>query len=385
VFAAAAAPKLWPEGLWPRETGASRQAPAGAGANAYATRRDHGPEVFSVSAVVLAPTRLAETVASTGTLLADEGVELQPEVSGRIVAINFSEGARVREGDLLVKLNDADLRATQLGMARELELAERRERRTAELLAQGFVREDEYDAALNAVHVLQARIALTEAQIAKTEIRAPFEGIAGLRYVSEGAVVGTSTRIATLQRTDTLKVEFSVPEKYADRVRLGSPIAFLVAGSEVEFGGEVYARDPRIDPVTRTLTLRAFCPNPDGRLLPGAYAQVELTLAETGDALMVPAAALIPDLDATYVLVFSDGKAERRRVTTGMRTDTQVQVIGGLAGGEIVITSGLQQIRPGSAVEIDLAGAASISHAFDEPGSRFVVGPPRPAPAALYR
>lgn len=382
MLAAAAAPKIgpklwsegaWPPAIWPLTSGPSK-APTGADTagndgSSSGQPRDQGP--LRVTAIVVEPARLAETVVSAGTLLADEAVELQPEVNGRIVEINFTEGTRVRRGDLLVKLNDADLRATRLAMARELELAERRERRTADLLAQSFVRQDEHDAALNAVYVLQARIALTAAQIEKTEIRAPFEGIAGLRYVSEGAVVGTTTRIATLQRTDTLKVEFSVPEKYADRIRLGSPITFTVAGSEDEFGGEVYARDPRIDTVTRTLAVRALSENPDGRLLPGAFANVKLTLTETSNALLIPAAALISDLDAAYVLVFSDGKAERRRVATGVRTDTQVQIVTGLAAGEIVITSGLQQLRLGATVEVELAGAASISRAAGAAASGF--------------
>jgi membrane fusion protein, multidrug efflux system len=239
------------------------------------------------------------------------------------------------------------LQARRLATGHELALAERRERRIAELLEKGFVIPDDHDEALNAVQVRRAEIALTDAQIAKTEIRAPFDGIAGLRYVSEGALVGATTRIATLQRVDTLKVDFAIPEKYAERVTLGSPIAFTVTGRGEKFGGEVYAYDPRIDQETRTLLIRALCPNPGGVLLPGAFANVELILQETKDALMVPAEALIPDFETSYVFVVKHGKAEQRRVATGIRTNSHVQVLSGLEPGEVVVTSGLLQLRPG--------------------------------------
>jgi membrane fusion protein (multidrug efflux system) len=325
------------------------------------SRIEAAPQALRVSAVLLRPSSLPEIVSSTGTLLPDEGVELQAEVSGRITAINFAEGARVRKGDLLVKLNDADLQARHLAATRELELATRRERRSAELLGQNFVRQDEYDVALNAVRVREAEIDVILAQIAKTEIRAPFDGIAGLRYVSEGAFVTASTRIATLQNVDTLKVEFSIAERYAGRVSLGSPVLFNVAGHEDEFVGRVYAHDPRIDPATRTLLIRALCPNEDGRLLPGGFANVKLTLAEFEDALLIPSIALIPDLDGAYVFVFNAGKAEHRRVVSGIRTDNHVQILSGLLAGDIVITSGLQQLRPGSSVEVALADDVSLS------------------------
>ena len=216
------------------------------------------------------PSSLAETVSSTGTLLAVESVELQAEVSGKITAINFVEGARVRKGDLLVKLNDADLQARRLATGHELALAERREQRIAELLKQGFVIPDDHDEALNDVQVRRAEIALTDAQIAKTEIRAPFDGVAGLRYVSEGAFVGATTRIATLQRIDTLKVDFAVPEKYADKSSARQPdrVHALPAAAQ-KFGGEVYAYDPRIDQETRTLLHSRAVPESGRRAVAG--------------------------------------------------------------------------------------------------------------------
>jgi membrane fusion protein (multidrug efflux system) len=352
ALAAVAAPKLWPSALelW---QGASA---VGAHASTHSQRREDA--AVRVTVEVIEPRALAELVSSTGTLLATESVELQAEVNGKITAINFVEGTRVREGDLLVKLNDADLQARRLAAAYQVSLAERRERRVAELLTQGFVIPDDYDSALNELNVRRAELALTDAQIAETEIRAPFEGVAGLRYVSEGAFVDATTKIATLQRIDALKIDFAVPEKYLDRVRIGAPLSFTVAGRSKRYAGSVYAYDPRIDAETRTLLIRALCPNPGEELLPGSFANVDLTLGETEQALLVPAEALIPDFEATFVFVVVDGHAERREVRTGMRTASRVEILTGLDPGDAVVTSGLLQLKPGSPVILETASSA---------------------------
>ena len=356
ALSALAAPKIWSSAASGRIVGAKgAEDVSGAAARAPAAPRLRSAAPIRVTAEVVVPGPLAEVVRSTGTLLAAESVELQGEVGGKIVAIDFLEGSRIRKGDLLVKFNDADLQARRLAAVFEVQLAERREERVAELLKQGFVVPDNHDQAQNAVNVRRAEIALADAQIAKTEIRAPFDGIAGLRYVSEGAIVGAATRIATLQRIDRLKVDFAVPEKYAERIRLGSHVSFTLAGGGRKFGGEVYAYDPRIDADTRTLLIRALCPNPGEVLLPGAFANVELTLNETPDALMVPAEAVIPDFEAAFVFVVQDGTAQRRTVATGVRTESRVQIVSGLEPGDRVVTSGLPQLKSGSAVEVELA------------------------------
>lgn len=338
---------------------------------------------LKVSAVVVAPEPFMEKVVSTGTLRAEEGVELQAEINGKIVAINFKEGSPVRKGDLLVKLNDADLRATLSRATSRRELAQRREVRITQLFKDGIANQDEYDAVLNDVAVQEAEIALMEAQIGKTEIRAPFDGVVGLRFVSEGAFVGASTRIATLQRLDHLKVDFSVPERHAGRVRAGSPVSFSVAGGDRKFSGEVQATDPRIDMSTRTLLVRAICPNPDGRLLPGTFANVEITLSRIEDAILVPAVAVVPGVTDKNVFVASEGKAVRRVVETGTRTETTVQVLSGLKVGDIVITSGLQQMRAGLLVEPVLEGKSEVTDAKPSSGGRRAAPASEPVAAVL--
>ena len=307
---------------------------------------------LAVSTFVVTPAPFAEKLQATGTLRADEAVELQAETTGKIVSINFTEGARVRAGDLLVKLNDADLRATLSRAQYRKQLAVLREKRIAQLLKQDVARQEEYDTALAELNVQDADIALTRAQIAMTEIRAPFDGIVGLRYVSDGAFITAATRVATLQRLDRLKIDFSLPEKYAGRIKPKSPVTFAVAGGERRFKGEIYAHDPRIDAATRTVLVRAWCENPGGRLLPGASASIEMVLAELDAAILVPSVAVIPGLnELTVYVVGKDHKAERRAVQAGTRLESTVHILSGLHKGDVVITSGLQQMRPGQLIK----------------------------------
>lgn len=311
-----------------------------------------GGNALSVATFVVTPGPFAEKLHATGTLRADEAVELQAETTGKIVSINFTEGARVRTGALLVKLNDADLRATLSRAQYRKQLAVLREKRIAQLLKQGVARQEEYDTALAELNVQDSDIELTRAQIAKTEIRAPFDGIVGLRYVSDGAFITAATRVATLQRLDRLKIDFSLPEKYAGRIKPRSPVTFSVAGGDRRFKGEVYAQDPRIDAATRTVLVRAWCDNPDARLLPGASASVELVLSELGEAILVPSVAVIPGLNELNVFVVGeDHKAERRAVEAGTRLESTVHILSGLSKGDVVITSGLQQMRPGQLID----------------------------------
>ncbi len=345
VIAAIAAPKVMP--LLRSQPAA---APAAKGGAPGATKGGSGAPL-RVETVTLVPVALAETITSTGSLRAEEGVELQAETNGKVVSINFKEGARVRRGDLLLKLNDAELRATLQRSAYRLELAQIKERRLANLIETKSVNQQDYDVALSELSVQRAEVALVEAQLAKLEIRAPFDGVVGLRFVSEGAFVNATTRVATLQRLDNMKIDFSVPEKYAGRIKIGSPITFTVAGGELKSKGEIYAYDPRIDITTRTILIRALCPNPELRLLPGAFANVEVVLDQLIDALVVPAVAVVPGVTEKNVFVVNEGKAERRAVETGLRTETVVHVLSGLKSGDVVITSGLQQVRAGLPVK----------------------------------
>jgi len=333
VLVGLALPKL--DGSGATETGSDESAP------------------MQVDATVLRPGSMAEQVRTSGTLRADESVELTPETSGKVTAIQFEEGARVEEGQLLLKTNDAELRAERTRLEHRLELASDRAERQKRLLAEGGVSQEEYDATVNEVEVLEAELELVEAQIAKTEVRAPFSGVVGLRAVSEGAYVTPQTQVTTLKRLDPIKVDFSVSEKYASRVRSGQPIAFRVRGIERTLNGEVYATDVQVDSETRTLRLRARADNSDGTLRPGMFADVTVSLGTITDAVVVPAFAVVPTLDGQRVFVAENGTARPRNVTLGLRTDSTVQVTEGLSLRDTVITSGIQEMRAGLPVQIE--------------------------------
>ena len=304
------------------------------------------------TAYVATPRAMLDRIRATGSLRADESVDLSAETSGRITRIYFQEGSRVRRGQLLVKINDAELRAQRERLRTRIELAETREERQRRLLEIGGASQDEYDGVLGELNVLRSEVLLLDAQIATTEVRAPFSGVIGLRYVSEGAYVAPQTRIASLQAISPMKLEFSVPERYAGRVRTGDAVLFTVAGAEGAFRGEVYAVEPRVDVGTRTLQIRARVPNPDGQLLPGAFADLELIVAEIEDALPVPAIAVISELGGKRVWVIENGRAVPRTVETGIRTEEVVQITDGLAPGDTVLTSGLQTVRAGQPVQV---------------------------------
>jgi membrane fusion protein, multidrug efflux system len=307
-----------------------------------------------VSAVKVDPVPFTESIAANGTLRAEESVELQTEVNGKVAAINFTEGQRVSQGHILVKIDDSSLQASLRRAQARRELAGFREQRLARLVEEGGVSKQDYDEARGELAVLDAEIDFIRADIKKTEIRAPFDGVAGIRFVSVGSYVNPAARIATLQGITNLKVDFSVPERYAPRVKAGDPMRFTVAGSKQVYTGEVYAVEPRIDVATRSVLLRALCRNPDGSLLPGIFARVEYTVQQSEASLLVPAIAILSGLEERTLFVARDGKAQRVQVVTGARTDSHVQIVQGLSPGDVVLTSGVQQLRNGMAVQVQL-------------------------------
>jgi membrane fusion protein (multidrug efflux system) len=299
------------------------------------------------------PTELTERLSTTGTVRANEEVEIVSEISGKISNIYFEEGSRVAAGQLLLKIDDSELLAERQRALYRVELAERDEARQKRLLEDGVISKETYDVALGELNVLRAELQLIEAQLLKTEIRAPFDGVIGLRWVSPGSYLSSQTRIASLNDLDPVKLDFTVPERYSGLMKEGDEISFSVEGFERTFHGTIYAVEPSIDATTRSLRVRARCPNPDGALVPGAFANVDLVLRSVADALTVPSIAVIPELGGKKVYVYEDGTAQPRSVETGVRSETTVQITNGLEGGDIVIVSGLLQMQPGLPIEIE--------------------------------
>lgn len=303
-----------------------------------------------VSMTVMEPERVDDRIRSTGTVLANEEVELRSEIAGIIKRILFKEGSRVGKGDLLVKIDDSELKAQLLKLQSQEKLAREVEIRRRSLLDSSLISSEEYERSLHELNSTRADIALTKARIDKTEIRAPFDGNVGIRFVSEGGYVTPATRIASLQNLASVKIDFSIPERYVNDVRKGQKIHFRLTGISGSYEGEIYAVEPRIDPTTRTVLLRAISSNDDGKIIPGAFAEIELILRQIDDALMVPTEALIPELGRHIVYCVRDGQAQPREVTTGIRTERKIQILSGLQRQDTVITSGILQLRPGTPV-----------------------------------
>jgi len=311
-----------------------------------------GPGPASVTAYIAQASTFDTKITASGTLLANEEVDLKAEASGKITRLLFKEGDKVSKGELLLKLNDADLSAQLKKLELQVKLAEDKEARQKKLLAIQGISQEEYDASLNQLNGLKADMEFTHAQVGKTEVRAPFNGTVGLKSVSEGSYVSPSVTIASIQQIDPVKIDFSVPEKYSGMVQKGMSIRFTVDGQGEEFSGQVYAIEPRIDLSTRTLQLRASCPNKEGKLLPGAFARIELVLRQKENTILIPTEALVPELKGQKVFVSRNGMAQPQKVETGARTDRSVEITKGLKAGDTVITTGIMQLKPNTPLKI---------------------------------
>lgn len=305
-----------------------------------------------VSAFIIKTEKLENTIYASGTIVANEEVELKPEIAGKIVQLLLKEGSPVTKGQLLVKINDADFQAQLKKLNLESELSETQFKRQEELLKINGISQQDFDIVKNKVNTIKADIEYTQSQIAKTEIRAPFNGLAGLKSVSEGAYITTGTIIATIQQINPVKIDFSVSERYADVVKKGDKVMFTIEGNKAEMTGEVFAIEPKIEMTTRTLKIRAICANNLGTIYPGAFARVKLSLSAIDDAIMIPTEAIIPDLKGKKVYRVKNGIAEFVKVETGLRTDAKIQITDGIAVGDTIVTKGIMQLKNGSAVKI---------------------------------
>lgn len=311
-------------------------------------------KVLAVRAVVIKPQHLTDGLIMSGSLIPDEEVSLSFETSGKITNIYFKEGSTVHKDQLLAKINDAPLQASLRRKEAQLKLMHDRVYRAKALLAKEAVSKEAFQEAEANLSALQAEIDGVKAEIAQTELRAPFSGVIGLRQVSVGAYATTQTAVATLTKRNPLKVEFSVPERYAGMLPDGAQLEFTVEGDLTPRHARVYASDSRVDDNTRTFTVRALYDNRDGKLVPGRYVNVNLTTAEFVDALAVPSEAIVSEMGLDKVYVYRGGKAEPVEISKGLRTDAVVQVLRGLNEGDTVITSGTMQLRAGQPVSVQL-------------------------------
>ncbi len=316
-------------------------------------KKDGVAVTSSVSGMVLQGEKFADNLSLSGTIEANEQVEIRSEIMGVVEAINFDEGKQVSKGQVLLRVNDMEMRAQLSQVRTAQQLASENERRAKLLLEKQAISQEEYDIASADFKSSQAQSQLINAQLGKATIRAPFSGTIGLRNISEGTYVTPETAIATLVNTKQLKITFSIPEKYASRMKLNSELTFTVSGSMEEYKATIYAIEPMVDLATRTLKMRAIAENPEGKLYPGTFANVTLPLEVVNDALLVPTESLIPIQNGKMIFISKGGKAKQIEVQTGSRTDSLVRVISGLKAGDTILTSGVMSLKDGTPVKVD--------------------------------
>jgi membrane fusion protein (multidrug efflux system) len=309
-----------------------------------------------INAVVLKKQTLTDRIVRTGTTIPDEEVDLSFESSGKITEISFQEGTHVKKGDLLAKINDKPLQAELKKLEAQLPLAKERVFRQGTLLKKDAVSQEAYEQVTTEYEKLMADIELVKARILQTELRAPFDGIIGLRQVSEGAYATPSTVVVNLTKISPLKIEFAIPERYASDISNGTNISFFMenaSGEMKQYQAKAYAVEGKVELETHALMVRALYPNTDEAILPGRFLSIEITRREIKDALVIPNEAIIPEMGKNIVYVYKNGVAQPAEIAAGMRTEIQMQVLDGLHPGDTVITTGVMQLRTGMKVEID--------------------------------
>lgn len=294
----------------------------------------------------------ATDIEAIGTVLADESTAIMPSVTERVVSLNFDDGQRVKKGDLLATLSDAEEQAMIASAKSSLAEEEREIARLAALVKDGAAPEAKLQERQTMAEVARQRIREAEAKLADRRIVAPFDGVLGLRRISVGALASPTTVITTLDKIDVVKIDFSVPETAMISLNKGTEIvAYAEAAREKKFKGKLAQLDSRVDPVTRSVTARAEVPNSDGALKPGMLVMVKITM-EPRLSLSVPERALVPVGSKAFVFAVEGEKAKRIEVKTGRRKPGYIEIESGVAEGQIIIADGLVGLQDGAAIKV---------------------------------
>ena len=322
-----------------------------AGKDAAKAAKPMPPQPVKAVAAKVGPA--ADEASAVGNLRADEAITVRPEIAGRVVELPFKEGESVRKGARLMALESSDLRAVVDSSTAQLKLDTQRHERNEDLFKKGFISQQALDESRSNLAKSRAKLAEDQAKLAKAEARAPFNGVVGLRQVSEGAFVAAGTDIVRLEKIDQLKLDFRVPEAYVSKLRPNQPVRIQVdAWARDAFGGTVYAIEPGVDEQTRTVQVRARVANPDLKLRPGMFARVVVQVGSREKAVWIPEAAIVPRGQDSFVFKVVDGKAALTKVRIGSRRVGEVEVAEGVAAGELVVTEGNQRVQPGAAVSV---------------------------------
>ena len=305
-----------------------------------------------VEGFIVTPSVLNANVLVAGTLLPFEQTEIHPEVAGKVVALSIREGAFVKKGTLLVKLFDGDLQAQLNKFNVQLKIAQKTQERQDELLKIGGISQQDFDLSILTVSTIKADMEILRAAINKTIIRAPFDGTLGFKNISMGAYITPQTIITNISQVNKLKLEFSVPEKYTNKVKVGNLVSFTTETSPKKYSGRVIAMESAITLENRSLKILALVDRLDKNITAGGFANVDFNLGENNNALMIPTQSIIPQARDKKVIVYRGGSADFNTVTTGIRDSSKVEILSGLAIGDTIITTGLLSIKPGSKITI---------------------------------
>lgn len=353
---------------------ANAPAPASSSSPAAAAAKGPGAGASTGVTVVARPpavVKLPQSITTVGSLRSDEAVIVRPEIAGRVAEIAFKEGQRVTKGQVLIRLDDSVQRADLERARANLTLSKSKYERAVDLRAKGFISGQAKDEAENTLKVAQADAELAAARLAKTEIRAPFGGIIGLRSVSVGDYVKEGQDIVNLEEIDPLKADFRVPEVFLSQVKAGQVLQVTMdALPDRTWPGQVYAINPLVDANGRAIAIRAQVPNADGKLRPGMFARVRLLTSEARDSLMIPEESIFPVGDDKFVYKVVDGRAMRQKVDIGLRREGKVEILGGLTTADTVVTDGIVKLRDGAPVRLADAPAAGQPAAKAAPASK---------------
>ena len=306
----------------------------------------------TVTGIIVKTTTFDNNLSLSGSIEANEQIEIHSEVSGIVEGIYFTEGSYVNKGQVLFKVNDIELRAQLRQASTQENLAAENQRRAKLLLQKEAISQEEFDVANAGFASAQAQSQLIRAQISKTSVKAPFSGKIGLRSISPGTYITPTIVVAKLVNTGKLKITFSIPEKYATQVKSGSTIDFTVSGSDKVYNAKIYAIEPEIAVATRTLQIRAIADNTDGKLFPGTFADVKLPLNIIKDAIVVPSEAIVPVQNGKKVYIANMGKAKEVMVDATTRTDASILILSGLKAGDTLITSGVMSLKNDALIKV---------------------------------
>lgn len=309
--------------------------------------------VMNVDGYIVKTEPFAENIEVPGSIIANEATEIHPEISGRITRLNVAEGRQVAKGALLVKLYDADLQAQLKKLQVQLAIAKTNEERSSQLLKIQGISKADYDASLLNVNNINADIDIIRTEISRTEIRAPFSGKLGLKNISPGAYVTPTTIIAVINQTGTLKLDFTVPEKYTGQIKTGQIVSFTFEGSSKKYTAKIAATESSVAENTRSLKVRALVLTKDDKLLPGAFAKVQLSFDPNPNTILIPTQAVIPQARGKKVILVNNGIAKFTDVTTGIRDSARVQITEGLKAGDTVVITGLMSLRPEGKIKVN--------------------------------